>query len=199
MEVVQHFLHITQLIVDAKKRAYQAVNHELVSLYWVIGKYLSEQVASSAWGKSIIKELAIFIANSEPNIKGFSPQNLWRMKQFYETYKDMPKLSALLREISWTHHTIIFSTAKTPEEREFYINLSIKEHLSYRELERQINSSYYERVMIGNAQTTSLPQNVSQNINNIFKDTYVLEMLQLPDSHAEKDIKKQISKNIGKF
>ena len=107
MELQQQFSHIASLIAAAKQRAYQAVNHELVALYWNIGEYLHQQVASKAWGKSVVEDLANFIAQSEPNIKGFSAQNLWRMKQFYETYKSEPKLAAVWREIPWAHHKII--------------------------------------------------------------------------------------------
>lgn len=140
MEMQQQFSHITRLIAEAKERAYQAVNRELVALYWNIGECLHEQVSTQAWGKAVVKDLAAFIAKTEPNVKGFSAQNLWRMKQFYETYKDEPKLSALLRELGWTHHTIIFMACKNTQEREFYLRLTIKERLSTRELERQINS-----------------------------------------------------------
>lgn len=66
-------------------------------------------------------ELANFIQAHEPEIKGFSDKNIWRMKQFYETYKDFPKLSPLVREISWTNNLLIFSRCKTVEEMEFYI------------------------------------------------------------------------------
>ena len=105
MELQTQFAYITKLIAEAKQRAYQAVNHELVMLYWNIGEYLHLQVSAKSWGKSVVKELAEFIAKTEPNIKGFSAQNLWRMKQFYETYKDEPKLAPLVRELDWTHHT----------------------------------------------------------------------------------------------
>lgn len=91
MELQADFLPITRLIADARQRAYQAVNRELVSLYWNIGEYLHTQVSAKAWDKAVVQELAAFIAQSEPNVKGFSAQNLWRMKQFYETYKDEPK------------------------------------------------------------------------------------------------------------
>ena len=199
MALQKQFSYISQLIVEAKQKAYQAVNQELVLLYWNIGHYLFEQIEANEWGKSVIKELAAFIAATEPNIKGFSAQNLWRMKQFYETYKDEPKLSAVLREIPWTHHTLIFSACKSRQEKAFYIQLSIKERLSSRELERQINSSTYERVMLGNANTAALVKVLPQDITDVFKDTYVLELLHLPDTHAEKDLKHQISKNISKF
>ena len=99
MELKQQFTEITTLIAKAKAKAYQAVNKELVNLYWNVGDYVSKQVSAQAWGKSVVKELADFIQISEPNIKGFSSQNLWRMKQFYETYASNEKLSTLSREL----------------------------------------------------------------------------------------------------
>lgn len=199
MERQTQFTHITQLIAEAKERAYQAVNKELVTLYWSIGEYISKQVNTKAWGKSVVQELAGFIQQNEPNIKGFSAQNIWRMKQFYETYKDDEKLSALLREIAWTSNTIIFSSCKSVQEREFYLRLTIKERLSSRELERQINASYFERVMLGNTKIAPISLILPQEITNTFKDTYVLELLHLPEQHHEKDVRKAISQNITKF
>ena len=199
MELQTQFAHITTLIAQAKQRAYQAVNHELVLLYWNIGQYLHTQVSSKAWGKAVVQELAVFIAKTEPNVKGFSAQNLWRMKQFYETYKDEPKLSTLLREIGWSHHTSIFSSCKSAQEREFYLRLIKKERLSFRELERQINASYYERVMLGNAKLSDGMRASPQDITDVFKDSYVLELLHLPEPHHERDLQKAISQNITKF
>lgn len=199
MNIQKDFRHITQLIAEAKQRAYQAVNHELVDLYWHIGKYVHEQITVHAWGKSVVKDLAHFIAQHEPNVKGFSAQNLWRMKQFYETYKDEPKLSALPREITWTHNVLIFSNAKSINEREFYMRMSIRERWSSRELERQIDSACYERTMLSEAKNSAVAHILSQDIKNTFKDTYVLEMLNLPEKHDEKDLKHQICQNISKF
>lgn len=193
------FNPITTLIQEARQRAFQAVNGELVGLYWAIGEFLHQQVTSKAWGKAVVKELADFIQQTEPNAKGFSAQNLWRMKQFYETYQAYPKLSALLREISWTNHTLIFSGTKSAEEREFYLRLAINERLSSRELARQIDSSYYERVMLADAKLPPLARLLPQDVTSHFKDTYVLEMLNLPETHLERDLKHQISHNISKF
>jgi len=199
MELQPQFAHITKLIVEAKQRAYHAVNQELVLLYWNIGEYLYRQVESKAWGKSVVKELAAYIAQTEPNVKGFSPQNLWRMKQFYETYTDSPILADMLREVPWTHHTFIFSSCKTAQEREFYLRLTVKERLSKRELERQINSAYFERAMLANTKLSPLARVLPQDITNTFKDTYVLELLHLPETHIEKDLQKAIAQNITKF
>jgi len=83
-------------------------------------KYINQKIDKAEWGDSVVMELAKYIQLNEPEIKGFSDKNIWRMKQFYETYKDFPKLSTLLREISWSHNLAIFSRCKTIEEREFY-------------------------------------------------------------------------------
>lgn len=120
------------------------------------------------------------------------------MKQFYETYKDNEKLAALWREISWTHHKLVLPL-KTAEEREFYLRLTLKERLSSRELERQIDSSYFERVMLGNAKLSPLVRELPQDIKDTFKDTYVLELLNLPEMHQESDLRKAIAQNITKF
>ncbi|RAJ37396.1 uncharacterized protein DUF1016 [Pedobacter cryoconitis] len=77
------------------------------------------------------------------------------MKQFYESYKDSPKLSTLLREISWSHNLSIFSRCKTTEEREFYLRIAKNENYSFRELERQITSGIFERTMIGNSKVST--------------------------------------------
>jgi predicted nuclease of restriction endonuclease-like (RecB) superfamily len=198
MELQKQFTEITSLIASAKSRAYQAVNKELVTLYWHVGEYVSKQVISKAWGKSVVKELADFIQVSEPNIIGFSAQNIWRMKQFYETYSNYEKLATLSRELSWSHNRLILPLANE-QEQEFYLRMSIKENWSVRELERQINSSYYERVMLADAKLSPLSRELPQDVSNTFKDTYVFELLHLPEEHQEKDLQKAIARNITKF
>ena len=198
MELQKQFTEITSLIASAKSRAYQAVNKELVTLYWHVGEHVSKQVISKAWGKSVVKELSDFIQVSEPNIIGFSAQNIWRMKQFYETYSKNEKLATLSRELSWSHNRLILPLANE-QEQEFYLRMSIKENWSVRELQRQINSSYYERVMLADVKLSPLARELPQDVSNTFKDTYVFELLHLPEEHQEKDLQKAIARNITKF
>src|SRR5689334_12358436 len=132
------FADIVLLIKQARTNAIKSVNTELINLYWNIGEYISKRVESAEWGQSVVKELAEYLQHNEPDLKGFSDKNLWRMKQFYETYRAFPKLSALLREISWTNNLTILSRAKSIEEQEFYLRLCSQEKYSSRELERQI-------------------------------------------------------------
>ncbi len=130
----KRFSDIIQLIKQSRINAIKTVNAELINLYWNTGKYISKKLEIAEWGDSVVIELAKYIQQNEPDIKGFSDKNLWRMKQFYETNKDFPKLSTLLREISWSHNLAIFSRCKTMEEREFYLKFAKQENYSYREL-----------------------------------------------------------------
>lgn len=94
------FADIIHLIKQSRTNAIRAVNAELINLYWNIGEYISKKTEQSEWGDSVVTELAKFIQTNEPEIKGFSDKNLWRMKQFYETYKGFSKLLPLVKEIS---------------------------------------------------------------------------------------------------
>ena len=121
------------------------------------------------------------------------------MKQFFETYQDIPKLSALLREISWTSNLAIMSGAKTDEEKEFYIRLCIQEKYNYRELERQINSGTFERIMIGNQKLSATLRELNPGIINTFKDSYILEFLNLPTDHNENQLQKALLNKMKNF
>ena len=193
------FSDIIKIIKNSRTNAIKAVNSELINLYWNIGEHVSLKIERSQWGKSIVKELADFIQSTEPGLKGFSDKNLWRMKQFYESYKDFPKLSSLLRQISWTHNLAIFSRCKTIEEKEFYIKTSMQENYSFRELDRQISSSLFERIMIGNSKrSTSLRENTN-DLTNTFKDSYIFDFLNLSDSHNESDLQKGLISQMKNF
>ena len=144
-------------------------------------------------------ELANHIHQNEPEIKGFSDKNIWRMKQFYETYKDFPKLSTLLREISWSHNLAIFSRCKTVEEREFYLQLAKEESYSFRELDRQISASFFERTMIGNSKLSTVLRESNYDLTNRFKDSYVFEFLNIPEPHSERDLQHGLVKQMKNF
>ncbi len=193
------FTDIIQLIKQSRTNAIRAVNAELINLYWNIGEYISKKIEQSEWGDSVVTELAKFIQTNEPEIKGFSDKNLWRMKQFYETYKDFPKLSSLVREISWSHNLAIFSRCKTAEEREFYLKLSKQENYSFRELERQISTSLFERTMIGNSKLSTVLRESNNDLSNTFKDSYVFEFLNLAEPHSESELQRGLVRQMKKF
>jgi predicted nuclease of restriction endonuclease-like (RecB) superfamily len=193
------FTDIIQLIKQSRTNAIKAVNAELINLYWNIGEHISKKIEQSEWGDSVVTELANFIQTQEPEIKGFSDKNIWRMKQFYENYKDFPKLSTLLREISWSHNLAIFSRCKTVEEREFYLKLAKQENYSFRELERQISASLFERTMIGNSKLSTALRESNHDLTNTFKDRYVFEFLNLPEPHSESDLQRGLVRQMKNF
>lgn len=191
------FDEIVAIIEQARQKAFRAVNRELIEMYWQIGQYISEKVKSNAWGKSIVTEFASFVQSKYVGIKGFSAQNIWRMKQFYETYAGNEKLSTLSRELTWSNNVLIMVSAKTAEAQEFYMNLAIKNNYSARELERQLDSMLFERTMISN-QINQLQLSKHEELASL-QDSYVLEFLDIPDSHSELDLQKAITANIKDF
>lgn len=143
----ESFEEIVRIVENARDRAYRKVNEELILMYQEIGKYLSEKSKEASYGSNYIENVADFFAKNYPNLKGFTRRGLYRMKQFYELYKDDEKVSPLVTLLSWTNHLKIMSCSKSQEERRFYIELAIKEKYSKRELERQMDSGYYERTL----------------------------------------------------
>lgn len=195
----EQFQKVVNIIESAKERAYRKVNEELILMYRDIGEYISKQSYNSAYGDAFVQKLADFFAENYPELKGFNRRGLYRMKQFYELYKDEEKVSPLVTQLSWSNHLKIMSACKTMDERIFYMNMCIKEHLSKRELERQIDSSYYERYMLSqNPQSLAL-ETAKKATGNIFLDNYVLDFLDVPESMSEHDLQKSIIRNLKDF
>ncbi|PUE08851.1 hypothetical protein B9Z51_07895 [Limnohabitans sp. T6-5] len=193
------FAEITQLIESARQRAYQAVNIALIELYWQVGAYLSAKIKAAEWGESIVEQLAQHIATTQPGLRGFSAKNIWRMRQFFEAYSDSPILSALLRELPWTHNLIILSRSKRPEEREFYLKMAAQEKWSSRELERQFDAALFERVVLSPAKVSPLVTQTHPNAASVFKDSYLVEFLDLPAAHLESDLQRGLLAQLRQF
>lgn len=193
----QNFDDILAIVSNARLRAAQAVNAELINMYWEIGSYISQRVKNMGWGRSVVADFSAFLQRQESSCKGFSAQNIWRMKQFYETYCQNEKLSLLVREISWSNNLLIMVGCKNDQAREFYIRLCIKYHYTKRELERQINSMLYERSMLSQEKYKAV---LAKNEGlTALRDAYVFEFLDLPESYKEKDLRRQIVSNLKGF
>ena len=121
------------------------------------------------------------------------------MKQFFEQYQDKIEFHALIQQISWSNNLHIFSKTKSDEEKVFYMHLALKEHLDARSLERHINSAYFERTMLANQKLSTVLRELPQDVTNVFKDTYTFEFLNLPQKFSEKDLKKELIKQLKKF
>lgn len=188
----QDFAEVLGHIQQTRQRVFAQANTALIDLYWRIGQTVSHKVAQGGWGKGVVAELARYIAQADPSLKGFSNKNLWRMKQFYDAYQGDEKLSTLLRELPWSHNLAIFSRCKTADERRFYLALAAKERYTFRELDRQINASTFERTVAAPAKLSTALREMHPTLDQAFKDRYVLEFLGLPEPHSENDLKRAL-------
>ena len=193
------FHEILDLITSARSKAYQSVNATLIDLYWNVGGYISQKIASAEWGDSVIPQLAEFLAHSQPGLRGFTRSNLFRMRQFYELYQGSAIVVALIRQLPWTHHLRIMGASKRPEEREFYLRMAAKERWSTRELERQIRACLIERVVLNPAKTSEVLREAHSEAIENFKDSYIVEFLNLPERHSEKDLHRGLLRRLKEF
>jgi len=195
-ELDDTFAEIARIIEEARDNAYRKVNEELILMYGKVGQFLSEKSKDANYGEGYIDSLSEYIQRQFPGIKGFNRRGLYRMKQFYETYAGNEKVSPLVTQLSWTNHLLIMSGSKSDEEREFYMRLAIKERYSKRQLERQMDSGYYERYMLSKSKL--LPEPL-QSQQNPFLDQYVVEFLDLPDTFHENDFRRALVKGMRDF
>ncbi|MDQ7050055.1 MAG: DUF1016 N-terminal domain-containing protein [Enterobacterales bacterium] len=156
------FSDVLQQSQQSRQKVFAQINTGLIDLYWQIGQFISHKVSSQAWGKRCRPRFSCIHCTTRPEIKGFSDKNLWRMKQFLETYHSDKTLSPLVRELPWTHNTIIFSRCKSADERAYYLRLSIKEGYSSREPDRQMSASHFERAEIGNQKLSTVLRELHQ-------------------------------------
>lgn len=193
------FTEITQLIVAARARAVQAVNTALIDLYWQVGQTISQKIAQAQWGDGVVALLAAHLAQTQPGLRGFTARNLFRMRQFFEAYQGDEKVSPLTRQLPWTHNLIILNQSKRPEEREFYLRLAIREQWSKRELERQFKTALFERTVLSPVKVSPLVSQMHPDALRIFKDSYLVEFLGLPQYHAEADLHQGLLQHLKDF
>ena len=191
---------IRQSIIHVKKNIQKAVNTGMVQVYWEIGQRLDEACDGqrAEYGKGLVKALSERLTAEFG--KGYSVQGLWNMRQFYQSF---PILSALRRELSWTHYRMLMRV-NDPKAREYYAAECAAAGWSSRELERQITTFAYQRT-VGNQQgQEKLPVKAENTIvpyKDFIRDPYVLEFLELkpPAEFYERDIEQGIIEHLQKF
>ncbi len=193
------FEEVLALIEQSRAQASLAVNTVLIDLYWKVGEYLWRKIRHEGWGKGTVLALAAFVQGKRPGLRGFSPQNLWRMRQFFEAYHDQPMLSALLRELPWSANLHILGRAKRPEEREFYLRMASRNRWPVRELARQMNAGLFERSILNPPKLSTALRELQPLAAEVFKDVYTLEFLGLPVEHSEADLESALLRNLGLF
>ena len=154
---------IKHRIRTAQYQALKAVNKELIKLYWDIGKMIIAKQKVKTWGKSVVERLAKDLQADFQGITGFSKDNIWRMRKFYLSYKNTPKLALLVQEISWTHNIVVLEGCKNDLEREFYLKMTRKFGWTKNVLIHHIENQTYEKTLLNQ---TSFDKTLSEKIKN---------------------------------
>ncbi len=140
-----------------------------------------------------------YLAQTQPGLRGFTRPNLFRMRQFYEAYPDPEIVSAVLRLLPWTHHLIILSQSKRTEEREFYLRLAVQGKWSKRQLERQFKAALFERTVLNPLKVSPPVRQIYSDAASVFKDSYLVEFLDLPSVHSEADLHRGLLLRLKDF
>ena len=193
------FAEVAGLIAAARQRAFQAVNTSLIDLYWQVGQYISHKIEATEWGDGVVPQLAAYIARTQPGMRGFTTSNLFRMKKFYETYRNESISAPLAHQLPWSHNLIILGQSKRPEEREFYLRMAVRERWTKRELERQFKAALFERVVLSPAKLAPVVRQMYPEAQDIFKDAYTVEFLGLPQDHTENDLHRGLLNRMKSF
>jgi len=185
-------LEIGSLLEQSRKRAYSQINQILVQTYWEIGRKIIEfeQLGErkAEYGKKLLNNLSRDLKINYG--KGFSRSNLQYMRQFYLAN---PICQTVSGKLNWSHYVELLSI-ENDKERAFYEKQCIKENWSVRELRRQKQTLLFERSTLGKVQ---LIKNLKPK--DIVKDPYVLEFLNIPEIHSEKELEQNIIDNLQKF
>lgn len=193
------FAEVMAMIQAARGRALAAVNSELVDLYWRVGAYISQKLETAAWGENVVEALSRYIADRHPGLRGFTRANLFRMRQFYDTYRGDEKVATLLRQLPWSSNLHVLAKCKRPEEREFYLRMASQEHWPVREVARQIDSALFERVALNPPKVSTALRELHPSAETVFRDAYIVEFLDLPDGHREADLHQSLLRNLRRF
>ena len=193
------FQVVLNLIRRGRTRVLAAANTEMVNLYWTIGEYISRKVAKEDWGRGTVQRLADWLAARDVAMRGFSASNLWRMRQFFDAYAGDAILATLVRELPWAANLLILGRCKTADERTFYLRMAIKQNWPFRELERQVEGALFERSLSNKSALSPVLRAKHPDAASIFKDGYMLEFLQLPENHAERDLQRALVSNLKQF
>lgn len=198
----EFYCEIKKILTDARNKVYQTANFAMVEAYWQIGKLIIEEQKGeerAEYGAGLLRELSKQMTQDFG--KGFTVANLKNMRQFYLTF---PNRYALRSELSWTHYRLLMRV-ENDHARQFYLDEAVKSQWSTRQLERQINTFFYERLL-----SSKDKEGISQEIQtlesgktpeDIIRDPYVLEFLGLSpnDDFYESDLEQALITHLQKF
>lgn len=190
---------IIQILTKAREKAQTAVNSAMVEAYWLIGKRIVEEEqdgeSKAKYGKRLMEELSKVLTSDVG--KGFSYSNLYNCRQFYVKFHDKKILYTLCRELSWSHLRLIMRL-DDPKAIEYYCNESRSENWSVRQLERNIKTNYFQRLL---SSQEDIKSTKNEKLLDFIKDPYVLEFLQLPENKQAQEsvLEKAIINELKNF
>ena len=191
---------IMQRIRNAQYEAMRAVNKEMISLYWDIGRQITEKQKELGWGKSVVENLSNDIQKEFPGIQGFGVRNIWNMARFYSEYQSNTILHPLVAEISWSKHVCIMERCKDTQERRFYILATKRFGWTKNVLIHQIEAKAFEKYLLGQSNyDQTLPETIKQQAVLALRDDYSLPFLDIARDHSEQDLEHAIVRNIRAF
>ena len=197
----------------AQKKAIYAANEEMLTMYWDIGKLLSESQKQIGWGNNALEQLSNDLKNDYPKVKGFSPRNCRCMIQFYKEYNqeltiwqqpvaklEVSNLILPVKQLSWSHNVILMQKVKDLKARYWYMIQCLKNGWGRNFLVEAINQDYYNiHGALANNFDTTLPEIQAKQVKETLKDPYIFDMLTFTDEYDERDVELGLIKHIEKF
>ena len=196
----QWLADIKNRVLAARQQAALAVNAELVSLYWHIGRDILQRQAAQGWGSKVIDRLGRDLREAFPEMKGFSRANLLYMRAFAEAWTDFEIVQQSVGQLPWGHNVLLINRIKEQEARLFYVQKAIAENWSRATLEVHIKNRLHERQ--GKAVTNfaaRLPAPTSALAQETLKDPYLFDFLSLGEDAQEREIENALMQHITRF
>lgn len=197
----------------AQKKAIYTANEEMLTMYWDIGKLLSESQKQIGWGNNALEQLSNDLKNDYPKVKGFSPRNCRCMIQFYKEYNqeltiwqqpvaklEVSNLILPVKQLSWSHNVILMQKVKDLKARYWYMIQCLKNGWGRNFLVEAINQDYYNiHGALANNFDATLPEIQAKQVKETLKDPYIFDMLTFTDEYDERDVELGLIKHIEKF
>ncbi len=195
------FIELKDRVKKTQLQASIAVNKDLITLYWMVGKIIAEQQEIAGWKTGFVEQLADDLSKDFPGVAGFSRTNISRMRSFYKVHEQTcPIEASVFALIPWGHNVVLLEKLKNNEERLWYAQQVLTHGWSRSTLALHIDSKMYKRQ--GKSLTNfskTLPDPQSDYAQQALKDPYLFDFLLLQDAHAERDIEQGLLNHIQKF
>lgn len=193
---------LKQKIYSAKSKAILSANKIMIELYFDIGKDILAKQEALGWGKSVVEKMSKDLIGEFGEKSGYSTSNLWRMRNFYLSYKENKKLAQAVREISWGQNILIFEKCKQDIEKEYYIKQTIENSWNRNVLMHHIKTNLFQRDQVelkSNNFDVSLPTELSELATDMIKSEYNLEFLEVEKNAHEREVENKLVENIKNF